>query len=106
MGTLTRRVPTLAFQRRRGGLWTPSRFLGMILLAGFSLLLNAWWHIQAVRLGYQATHLSSMLADAKNQNESLHEDLSHLSSLPRLEERARTQGRGLPVPRQIVLMYE
>lgn len=92
--------------RQRNVFWTPAQFLGVILLLSFSLLLNAWWHIQAVRLGYQAARLNSQLMEVKFEVESLHENFSRLSALPHLEEWARIQGRKLPNPKQLILIHE
>ena len=97
--------PPLKTRRRTNG-WTPARFLGVILLVSSSLLLNAWWHIQVVRLGYQAARLHSMLMESKSKSESLHEELSRLSAFPKLEEWAKSQGRQLPKPQQLVLVHE
>jgi len=92
--------------RQRKGSWTPGRSLGIILILSFSLLLNAWWHIQAVRLGYQAAHLNMMLTEVRSESETLHEELSRLSALPRLEELAKSQGRArLPGPQQLILLH-
>jgi hypothetical protein len=93
-------------ERRQNTGWTPARFLGVILLVSFSLLLNAWWHIQVVRLGYQAARLHSILTEAKSESESLHEELSRLSAFPKLEEWAKSQGRRLPKSQQLVLVHE
>jgi cell division protein FtsL len=93
--------------RQENGSWTPARFLGIILLLSSSLLLNAWWHIQAVRLSYQASHLSSMVSEAKSETEALHRELSRLSALARLEEWAKSQGRTrMPGAQQLILIHE
>ena len=93
-------------ERRRNNGWTPAKFLGAILLVSSSLLLNAWWHIQVVRLGYRAARLHLILSETKSKSESLHEELSRLSALPKLEEWAKSQGRQLPKPQQLVLIHE
>lgn len=93
--------------RKQKAPWTPTQSLLIILALSSSLLLNAWWHIQAVRLGYQAYRLNTSLSDVKSESETLQQELARLSSLSRLEEWAKIHEKSkCPGPTQLVFLTD